>query len=75
MRTLARLAYPATILVLLVGILAVAGFLATVALPDIIRTGAIAAPSGGAGTGTGNASTTRSRASPTARPATTRRVS
>ena len=63
MRTLARLAYPATILVLLVGILAVAGFLATVALPDIIRTGAIAAPSGGAGTGTGNAST-----SPAARP-------
>ena len=54
-RTLARLAYPATILVLLVGILAVAGFLATVALPDIIRTGAVASPS--VGSGTANAST------------------
>jgi hypothetical protein len=58
MRTISRFAYPTTILVLLVGILAVVGFLATVALPDIIRTGAIASPS----SGTGTASASRSPA-------------
>jgi hypothetical protein len=58
MARLARFAYPVTVLVLLVGILGVAGFLATVALPDMIRTGAVGAASASAGTsGTAAAST------------------
>jgi len=36
-----RLAYPMTILMLVAGILVVAGFLATVAVPDLVRTGAL----------------------------------
>lgn len=46
---LLRLAYPFTILVLLVGILIVGGFLATVALPELTRTGSAASPSAGPG--------------------------
>lgn len=41
-KTLSRLAFPATVIVLLVAILGVAGFLATVALPDMLQTGAVA---------------------------------
>ncbi len=44
-RRLARLAYPVTVMVLLFGIFAVAAFLATVALPDMIRTGSVASAS------------------------------
>jgi hypothetical protein len=36
-----RLAYPMTVLTLIAGILIVAGFLATVAVPDLVRTGAL----------------------------------
>jgi len=47
-RAIARLAYPVTVLVLLLGIAAVGLFLATVALPDVLRTSAVA-PAGSAG--------------------------
>jgi hypothetical protein len=44
-----RFAYPVTILALVAGILILGGFLASVALPDIIRTGSAASPSAGLG--------------------------
>ena len=53
-RAIARLAFPVTVLVLLVGIGAVATFLVTVALPDVTRTGAVV-PSAGTGGGGGQA--------------------
>jgi len=59
-RTVRRLAYPATVLVLLVGILVVGGYLATVALPDVLRTSSVPVPS--AGTGSGGAATAGSPA-------------
>ncbi len=40
-RSFLRIAYPMTILTLVAGILIVAGFLATVAVPDLVRTGAL----------------------------------
>ncbi len=46
-RSLGRFAYPATVLTLLAGIIIVAGFLAAVALPDVIRTGSISSPAAG----------------------------
>ena len=52
-RTLSRIAYPVTILLLVACILAVAAFLATVALPDLIHTGAVVSP---AASGTAHAS-------------------
>lgn len=55
-KALLRFAYPATVLVLMAGILVVAGFLATVALPDILKTGSAAQPSAEAGAGGGLAS-------------------
>ena len=45
---LVRLAYPVSVLALVVGIVVVGGFLATVALPDLIRTGSASSPWGGA---------------------------
>jgi hypothetical protein len=44
-----RLAYPVAVLALILGILVVGGFLATVALPDIIGVGSAASPSAGPG--------------------------
>jgi hypothetical protein len=40
-RKAGRLAYPVTVLSLIAGILVVAGFLATVAVPDLVKTGAL----------------------------------
>ena len=44
---LARLAYPVTVASLVVGILVVGGFLATVALPEMIQSGSVASPTAG----------------------------
>jgi len=44
-RRLVRLAYPVAVVALVLGIIAVAGFLAAVALPDVMRTSAAATPS------------------------------
>ncbi len=50
-RTIASLAFPVAFLVLLVGILVAGGFVATVVLPDVLRTSSAAAPPASAGTG------------------------
>ena len=44
-----RFAYPVAVLVLVIGILLVGGFLVTVALPDMIKTGSATSPSAGPG--------------------------
>jgi hypothetical protein len=53
-RSVARLGYPVAVLALLLGICVVAGFLAVVALPDVIRTASVSSPSAGAGTPAGS---------------------
>ncbi len=51
LRTAERIAFPATFLVLLVGILVVGVFVATVALPGMTTTSSVSAPSAGNGSG------------------------
>ena len=63
-RTVGRLAYPVTFMVLLTGILVMGVFLATVALPDIVRTSSVPVPSAGIGSG-GNTAAGSPAPSPT----------
>ncbi len=63
-RAMARYAYPTTVLLLVAGIFLVGGFLAMVAVPDLVRTAAVASPA--AGTTASAGSTTSAAASATA---------
>lgn len=52
-RTASRIAYPVTVLGLVLGICVVAGFLAAVALPDMIRTSSVSSPAASSETAAG----------------------